>query len=310
MEESASSYPTRHLTRAPHASTGQCSRVKVGIGVFSFVLVLFASLSAVRDAAAQVSGQMLEEVQNVGVDEKLGSTVPAEIVLRDESGTPVRLGSFFDEERPVLLNFVYHNCPMLCDLVLDGVIEAVSRMAWTPGNQFDILTVSFNPAEGPELAAAAKQRAINRLGKVQAGQGWHFLTGDREAIHALTDAVGFRYEWVEAQQEFAHPSVITFLSGTGTVSRYLYGVRYDPRDMRTALVEASNGKVGSAMDQVLLYCFQYDPARNAYVLHAMNLMKIGGLLTVVILGSILVTYWRRESLRSRNDWSDNLVSSV
>lgn len=275
---------------------GRSSRAR---GVLFLVLILTAVLHP-PDIYGQVTGETPKELQNVGLDEKFGKTVPSDLIFIDESGTSVRLGSFFDDERPVLLNFVYHDCPMLCDLVVDGLILAVSRMSWVPGREFEIITVSFNPAEGPQQSAEAKRHALHRLGNADAAAGWHFLTGDQSAIDALTDAVGFRYHWVDEQQDFAHPSVLTFLSGEGIVSRYLYGVRYAPRDVRTALVEASDGKVGSAMDQVMLYCFQYDPDANSYVLHALSVMKLGGLLTVIVLGSILATFWRRESRRSRS----------
>lgn len=269
-------------------------------GILSLLVIFLIAALQSSNIYAQVTGETPKELQNVGLDEKLGGWVPTDLIFLDESGTSVRLGSFFDGERPVLLNFVYHDCPMLCDLVVDGLIQALSRMSWVPGREFELLTVSFNPAEGPQQAAEAKRHALHRLGNADAARGWHFLTGDQGAIDALSDAVGFRYHWVDEQQDFAHPSVLTFLSGEGIVSRYLYGVRYEPRDVRTALVEASDGKVGSTMDQVMLYCFQYDPDANSYVLHALNVMKLGGLLTVIVLGSVLAAYWRRESRRSRS----------
>ncbi len=266
--------------------------------VLCFVVLVSAVLRC-ADVHAQRTGQTPEELQRVGLDEKLGESVPADVIFRDETGRDVRLGRFFDGKRPVLLNFVYHDCPMLCNLVVDGLIRAMARMTWIPGREFEVLTISFSAAEGPAAAAEAKRRALHRLGKSDAAEGWHFLTGTRDAIAVLTDAVGFRYEWVEDQQDFAHPTVLTFLSGEGKVSRYLYGVEYDPGDVRSALVEASEGHVGSTLDQVILYCFQYDSAKNSYVPHAMNLMKLGGLLTMIVLFSILAAYWRIESIRSR-----------
>lgn len=261
--------------------------------VLAFTCSLFA-----QPLFAQRAGHLPEELEGAGLDEKLGNVVSADIMLRNEAGDAVRLGSFFDGKRPVLLNLVYHDCPMLCNLVLDGLTSTLSEMAWMPGGEFDVLTVSFNAAEGPEAARLAKQHALHRLEQPRAAAGWHFLTGSQESIDRLTDAVGFRYEWVEDQQEFAHPSALIFLSGDRKISRYIYGIEYNPRDVRTALVEASNGNVGSTLDRAILYCFQYDPDANSYVPHALNLMKLGGLLTMIVLGSILFTYWRKESQHS------------
>lgn len=241
---------------------------------------------------------MPDELVGVGVDEKLGETLPSDLVFWDEEGEEVDFGSFFDGERPVLLNLVYHDCPMLCGLVVQGLAKALAQMAWVPGREFDVLTISFNAAEGPELASAAKEHALHMLGRPEAAGGWRFLTGPQPSIDRLTKAVGFQYRWVEDQQEFAHPSVLMFLSGRRMLARYIYGIDYEPRDVRTALVEASNGTIGSTIDRVILYCFQYDSDKNSYVPHALNLMKLGGLLTMIALGSMLFVFWRRESRRT------------
>ena len=262
-------------------------------------LALAAALWCLPYAAtAQPTGELPKELEGAGVDEKLGEILPADIILLDEEGNQVELGSYFDGTRPVLLNLVYHDCPMLCGLVVQGLTKALAQMAWVPGEEFDVLTVSFNAAEGPEMAAAAKAHAIHMLGNPQAAAGWHFLTGTQNSIDRLTDAVGFRYRWIEDQQEFAHPSVLMFVSGERMLARYIYGIEYDPKDVRTALVEASNGTVGSTIDRLILYCFQYDSDKNSYVPHALNLMKMGGLLTVVTLGGMLFIFWRRESRRT------------
>ena len=251
-----------------------------------------------QETAAQPTGEMPKELEGAGVDEKLGDILPTDIVFLDEAGNQVELGSYFDGRRPVLLNLVYHDCPMLCGLVVQGLTKALAQMEWVPGEEFDVLTVSFNAAEGPDMASAAKKHAIHMLGNPQAAAGWHFLTGSQPSIDRLTDAVGFRYRWIEDQQDFAHPSVLMFVSGERMLARYIYGIEYDPKDVRTALVEASNGTIGSTIDQLILYCFQYDSDKNSYVPHALNLMKMGGLLTVVALGGMLVVFWRRESRRS------------
>lgn len=274
-------------------STRLSSALAGGIGV----LLLAVAWVTAFPAFAQPSGHTPRQLEGTGIDEHLGNSIPLDLVFRNESGQEVTLGSYFDGERPVLLALVYHNCPMLCDLVLHGLTQSMSQMAWVPGKQFDVLAVSFNPRETPEIAREEKEKYLRMLGNPDAAGGFHFLTGDEDAIAALTASVGFKYRWIEEQQEYAHPSSLIFLSGHGRISRYLYGIEFRPRIVRTALVEASNGKIGSTMDQVILYCFQFDPNANSYVLHAMNLMKLGGLLTVVLLGALLLLTWKREKRR-------------
>lgn len=231
---------------------------------------------------------------NAGLNEQLGTTVPLELVFQDETGRDVRLGDYFDGERPVVLNLVYHDCPMLCSVLLNALTETLQELEWVPGQEFDIVTVSFSPVETPAMAARQKEQYLAQLGRPAAAAGWHFLTGPEASIAALAQAVGFGYQWVDTQREYAHPAVLMFVSGEGVLTRYLYGLAYPPRDVRTALVEASEGKVGNVLDRVVLYCFQFDPDANSYVLHAVNLMKVGGLLTVLALGAVLVGFWRRE----------------
>jgi len=250
-------------------------------------------------AQAQRSGQQLAIFEGVGIEEKLGEWIPLDLTFRDEAGQPVTLRTFFDGRRPVLLTLVYHDCPMLCNLVLDGLAKTLRQMSWTPGEQFEVLAVSFNHRETPELARRKKAHYVDMLGRPDAAAGLHFLTGDSTTIRALTDAVGFSFRWVPEKQQFAHPAALIFLSGKGKVSRYLYGLEHDPGDVRKALVEASEGKVGTVVDQVLLYCFQYDPSENSYVANAYNIMRLGGAVTVVLLGITLLLFWRRERRRQQ-----------
>ncbi|ACY47134.1 SCO family protein [Rhodothermus marinus] len=250
-------------------------------------------------AQAQRSGQQLAVFEGVGIEEQLGERIPLDLTFRDEAGQPVTLRTFFDGRRPVLLTLVYHDCPMLCNLVLDGLAKSLRQMAWTPGEQFEVLAVSFNHRETPELARRKKAHYVDMLGRPDAAAGLHFLTGDSTTIRALTDAVGFSFRWVPEKQQFAHPAVLIFLSGEGKISRYLYGLEHDPGDVRKALVEASEGKVGTVVDQVLLYCFQYDPSENSYVANAYNIMRLGGAVTVVLLGITLFLFWRRERRRQQ-----------
>ncbi|MDQ7040037.1 MAG: SCO family protein [Rhodothermus sp.] len=250
-------------------------------------------------AVAQRSGQQLAVFEGVGIEPKLGAYIPLDLTFYDEEGRPVALQTFFDGRRPVLLTLVYHDCPMLCNLVLDGLTKTLRQMSWTPGEQFEVLAVSFDHRETPALVRRRKAHYLKMLGKPTAAAGWHFLTGDSTTIRALTDAVGFSFRWVPEKQQFAHPAALIFLSGDGKISRYLYGLEHDPGDVRKALVEASEGKVGTVLDQVLLYCFQYDPDENSYVANAFNIMRLGGAVTMVVLGITLFLFWRRERRRQQ-----------
>lgn len=246
------------------------------------------------EAQAQRSGQPREELSGVGVERQLGRTVPGNVPFRTADGATVTLGQFFDGTTPVLLNLVYHECPMLCGLMLDGFTSTLRALEWTPGTEFRVLTVSFNPREGPELARAQKQASLKRLGRPEAAEGWHFLTGRASAIRQLTAAVGYTVRWVPEKQEYAHPIAQIFLSGSGVVTRYIHGIELPAGDVRKALVEASDGQVGTAMDRVAMFCFQFDPEKNTYTAHAFNMMKIGGTATVLLLGGVLFVFWRRE----------------
>jgi len=259
------------------------------------VLVAFLIGSIVHPASAQRTGQNRAEYEGVGIDRKHGDTVPHDLAFTDHTGAEVTLGEYFDGEQPVLLNLVYHDCPMLCGLLLNGVTSTMRNLDWTPGVEFKVLTVSFNPRESYEQAAEQRERYLAQLDRPEAADGWHFLTGDAENIDALTDAVGFNLKWIESKQEFAHPTTYVFLSGSGMVSQYIHGMELPPGDTRKALVEASNGNVGSPVDLVLLYCFQFDPDENTYTADAFNLMKAASVLTVLVLGGMLYVFWRREN---------------
>lgn len=251
------------------------------------------------EAQAQRSSQPREELSGVGIDAVLGATVPGDIAFRTAEGTRVVLGDYFDGATPVLLNLVYHDCPMLCGLMLDGFTGTLRSLDWTPGREFRVLTVSFNHREGPEMARGRKDAYLRRLGRPEAADGWHFLTGEAAAIQRLMDAVGVTVRWVPEKQEYAHPTAQIFLSGAGVVTRYIYGLELPAGDVRKALLEASNGAVGTAFDRAVMYCFQFDPAKNTYTADAFNIMKIGSALTAVLLGGLLVVLWRREHRAQR-----------
>lgn len=258
------------------------------------LLVCMLFLVVARPAFAQPEFEPPPFLDDIGVDEKLGDTLPLDLVFQNEAGEDVKLAEYFDGERPVMLQFVYLSCPTMCSLHLQEVTRTMSEMDWVAGGEFDVLTVSFDATEGAELAALQKQMYVDRLGKPEAAAGWHFLTGDEASIQALAEATGFKFVWVPETQEFAHAASLIFMSGEGVISRYIHGMLIPPTDVRFALLEAGQSKIGTATDQLLLFCFRYDPLANSYVIHATNLMKIAGLLTVLVLGGILLVFWRRE----------------
>jgi protein SCO1/2 len=237
-------------------------------------------------------------LRDVGFDQKIGAKIPLDTPFRDENGNTVRLGDLF-HGRPVVLALAYYECPMLCTMVLNGVVSGLKPLAITAGKDFDVIAVSFNPRETSTLAKAKRVNYLDRYGKLGTEDGWHFLTGDPASIDALTSAVGFRYAWDAPAKQYAHPSGIVLLTPDGQVSRYLFGVEYEPKDLKLGLVESSQGKLGSLTDQVMLYCFHYDPATGRYSAAVMNLVRAGAVLTLVLLALFLILSWRRDAARAR-----------
>jgi protein SCO1/2 len=229
----------------------------------------------------------------VGIDQKLGDTIPLDTVFRDEAGHDVRLGSLIGP-RPVILTLVYYKCPMLCTLVLNDLVRTLRPMEMNIGKDFDVVTVSFDPTETSELSNAKKTQYVRELNQPGAQANWHFLTGTQESIHKLTDAVGFRYAWDEKAKQFAHASGIIILTPQGKIARYFFGIQYAPKDVRLSLVEASGNHVGSVTDQILLYCFHYDPTTGKYGFIVTRALHIGGVLTILALGVLLVMLFRHE----------------
>ncbi len=225
-----------------------------------------------------------DAMQRAGFEQRLNAQLPMDAVFRNEKGEEVTLGSLFDD-RPVLLNFAYFECPMLCNVIINSMCDTMKQIPFAPGIDYQIITVSFDHTEKPELAAAKKKNYIDYLGKPQAADGWHFLTGDEASIKALTQAAGFTFAWDEKTQEYAHASGIMLATPNGRISHYFFGVVYEPRDVRLGLVDASAGKIGSPLDKVqLLFCYHYDPAMGVYSLAVFRLLKIGGVLTILALG--------------------------
>ncbi len=248
-------------------------------------------------AHAQRSGQQPEELEGVGVTQKLGATVPQNLTFRNEAGDPVQLAEYFDGERPVVLTLNYHRCPMLCKIQLRKFATALGGLSWTPGDKFRVLTVDINPDEGPEMARKAQKRYRGAFDQPDAAlAGWHFLTGDASAIKALADSVGFQYRRLpDDPEQFAHPAAIIFLSGSGKITRYFTTLDPAHGDLRTALVEASNGTIGSVADKVFLACAQFNPNSNSYSASALKVMQYGSALLAIIMGGTLFVFWRREN---------------
>lgn len=258
----------------------------ITIAVLSLFLYPFFSF-------AQLNKQKPDELKDVGVTERLGENIPLDLTFANAEGDSIALKELFSDGKPVLLNPVYYECPQLCSMVKEAIYTGVEDLKWTPGSEYNIVTFSFDPREGSELAAENKQKYLNKLGRNNTNDGWHFLTGQKKSIQQLTEAVGFDYERLE-DGEFAHGAAIMFLSPDGKITRYLYGLKFDEFDMRNALYEAADGNVGNAAEQVLLYCFQYDADSNSYVPVAWRIMKVGGFATVLILGIFLGFMWMRH----------------
>ena len=211
----------------------------------------------------------------------------------DDTGKQVRLGDYFGK-RPVVMALAYYECPMLCTQVLNGLVSALSVMNFEPGREFDVVVVSFSPREGPGLASQKKANYLQRYGRPHTAHGWHFLTGEQSSIDALTDAIGFRYAYDEKIQQFAHGAAIEVLTPKGHISKYFYGIEFSARDLRLGLIEASDERIGTPIDDVLLFCYHYDPATGKYGASVLRLVRLGGILTVLAFLSFLTISLRRE----------------
>jgi protein SCO1/2 len=233
-------------------------------------------------------------LEGVGIDQRLNEQVPLDLTFKDEQGKTVKLGDYFQAGRPVILNLVYFQCPMLCTEVLNGLTSALKVIKFVPGNQFEVVTVSIDPRETPALAANKKEMYLKKLGNPEAAKGWHFLTGEQSQIEELAKSVGFRYHYDAKLGQFAHAAGIMLITPTGKIAQYYYGVEFSAKDMRLGIVEASQNKIGSLADQVLLYCYHYDPRTGRYGATITNIVRLAGLTTVVVLGSFLVLLFRKE----------------
>jgi protein SCO1/2 len=232
-------------------------------------------------------------LQNVGIDQKMGEPVPLDLEFRDEQGRTVKLGEYFGK-RPVVLALVYYECPMLCTLVLNGLVKAMRAVEFDAGREYEVVTVSFDPRETPELARRKKASYVKQYGREGAEDGWHFLTGDIASIQKLTDAVGFRYEYDPTSRQYAHASGVMVLTPAGAIARYLLGIEYSQRDLQLSVMEAGDGKIGTTADQLLLYCYHYNPATGKYGVAVMRILRIAAGMTVLGLASFVTFMIRRE----------------
>lgn len=244
------------------------------------------------------AGATPEILKHVGIEQKIGASLPLDLEFNDESGTPVKLGSYFGD-KPVILTLVYYDCPMLCTEVLNGLNRSLAPLNFSIGEEFEVVTVSFDPRETPALASQKKAVYTQRYGRPGTGEGWHFLTGAAPEIDALTGTVGFNYVYDESEGQFVHGSAIMIVSPKGTVSHYFFGIEYPSEDIRLAIIESSEEKLGTVFDQIMLYCFNYDPEQGRYGVAIMNAMRVAGLVTLLAMGSFMVVMFKRDRRRRR-----------
>jgi protein SCO1/2 len=257
------------------------------------VVLVPVGVHADSPAPGLPAGVRPEALRDVGFDQRLDESIPLDLTFRDEAGRPVTLGSLF-RGRPVILNLAYYRCPMLCTLVLNGLLSSMRALPFDVGKEFDVLTVSFDPEDTPEQATEKKATYLGEYRRPGAEAGWHFLTGDAASIEALARAVGFRYHYDPDRKEFAHAAGIAVLTPAGRIARYFFGVEFSPRDLKFGLMEAGEGRIGSPIDQLLLFCFHYDPSSGRYTTAVLTVVRAGGVLTLLILAAFIAWAVRRE----------------
>jgi protein SCO1 len=298
--------PTQR-TRGTQRAGSLLLKIFTSVSLVSLVSLVFSAPAAAQMASAPgasgykrepgvVSSALPAALRAIGFDQNIDQHVPLDTTFRDEAGRTVRLGDYFGK-RPVVMVFAYYDCPMLCTQVINGLSSALGVMSLKPGDDFEIVTVSFNPHDTPASATAKKAVYLERYKRPGAAAGWHFLTGDQREIERLTNAAGFRYAWDADTKQYAHPSGVIVLTPDGRLARYLFGIEYGPRDLRLGIVEASAGKVGTPVDTLLLYCYHYDPMTGRYGLIIMRAMRLAGAATVLALGAFILIMLRNEKRR-------------
>lgn len=279
--------------------------VQLGILLLVATFAVAQPPSSFQDKATQPASQVAPaDLANVGIDQRLNQQVPLDLEFKDETGKTVKLGDYFQSRKPVILNLVYYTCPMLCGEELIGEASALSMLKFTPGKDYEIVSVSFNPDETSNDATAAKKTYIARINEhldpKTDGSGWHFLTGAQPQIKQLADAVGFHYRRDPRTRQFIHATAIMIVTPAGKIAQYYYGVEYSPKDIRLGLIEASRGNIGNVVDEVLLYCYHYDPQTGRYGAVVTNIMRLAGAATMLILGGFLIVMFRRDKHDGKN----------
>lgn len=270
-----------------------------------FVLCLISILIGMRSASAYegidptraASDTVPIEIQGVGITEHLGEKIDLGLEFTNDDGQIVQLGEFFKSHRPVMMAMIYYNCPNLCNFQLNGLIDVLKKTKGRAGIDYELVAVSMEHKETAELAAAKKEKYLAALGQVGAEKGWHFLVGSENNVKTLAGQLGFSFKWDEAQKQYAHAAATYIMTPEGVISRYLYGIDFSPQTLRFSLIEASNGKIGSIVEQLALFCFQFNPNKNKYTFYAYNIMRIGAALTVLALLVFLLPVWLRERKR-------------
>lgn len=254
------------------------------------------------DPSVGTANGIPEPLKRVGIEQKLGAKLPLDAEFKNEDGQVVKLGDYFGKGRPVILTFVYFECPMLCNQVLNGLTGSLKGVSLDAGKDFDVIALSFDKNENDKNGLAANKKAsyMDRYGRPGTEPGWHFLTGTQESIDAATQAAGFSYEWDDASNQFAHASAVIVVMPDGTLSRYFYGIDYSPRDLKLGIVESAESKIGSVSDKLLLYCFHYDPSTGKYGFAILNVMRGFAVLTLVGMGMMGLVFWRRNRKRIEN----------
>lgn len=294
-----------HASRVPSIDAAMTARETRALrrwpwlvgGVAFLIAAAFVMAGSIKRSPGAFTA--VELPAGVGIEPRFGGGVPDDLVFRDEQGRDVALGELV-RDKPVILNLAYYECPMLCSMVLDGLVRSLRALSFDAGDEFQVVTVSFDHREGPELAAAAKRTAMKRYGREGAAAGWHFLTGDEAAIRRLCDAVGFHFAYDARTDQFGHGAGVFVLTPAGKVSRFFSGVEFPARDLRLGLIEAADEQIGTAGDRVLLLCYHYDPSRGAYGLAILNLIRLAGLATVagMVVGFWSLKRWERTGVGS------------
>jgi len=254
-----------------------------------------------RETAGGMPNTPAAELQGVDIAEHLGGQLPRDASFRDAEGKAVKLGDYFDGKRPTLLVFAYHTCPMLCSLVLDATVRTLNDVQWTVGREFDVVSISIDPNDTPETATRKRAQVVSAYKRANGDvSGWHFLVGDETNIRKVTDAVGFEYRYDARQKQYAHPAAIYLLTPDAHIARYLYGIQYEPTDVRLGLLEATAGKSITTTDRILLFCYHYDPQGKHYSIVAMNVMRLGGVVTLVLMGGLFAALWLRSRRKRKS----------